>query len=39
MKKKYFGADFPSNFIENMFNSLKQNEDFIILNRLFQEKD
>lgn len=39
IKKKYFGVNFPSNFIVNIFNSFRQNEDFKTLNWLFQEKD
>ena len=39
IKKKRLGINFPSNFIENVFNSFKRNEDFKALNWLFQEKD
>ena len=37
--KKYLNVDFPSNFLESLLNSEKQNEDFTIPNWLFQEND
>ena len=37
--KKCSNVGFPSNVLERVLNSEKQNEDFTILNWLFQEKD
>ena len=39
IKKKNWSVNFPSNFIEAVFTFFTQNEYFIILNCLFQEKD